>query len=65
MWFYINIPIFQYFYKVVNIISNMKKNMKKLIVDIPDEIHQALKLKAVKEHTTIKEIVTKALEQFK
>jgi len=39
--------------------------MKKLIVDIPDEVHQALKLKAVREHTTIKNIVTKALEGIK
>lgn len=29
----------------------------KLIVDIPDELHHKLKLKAVKERTTIKKIV--------
>lgn len=43
----------------------MKKGVKKLIVDIPDDLHHFLKLKALNENTTIKEIVNKALKSIK
>lgn len=35
----------------------------KLIVEINEDLHMKLKLKAVKEKTTIKELVTKVLEE--
>ena len=33
----------------------------KLVVDIDDDLHQKLKIKAATENTTIKDIVTNAL----
>jgi len=42
----------------------MRKGMAKLIVEIPDELHQKLKLKAVKEKTTIKNIVNEMLKDL-
>ena len=41
----------------------MSQDMKKLIVEIDDDLHKKLKMKAVKEDTTIKEIVSEALEK--
>jgi predicted HicB family RNase H-like nuclease len=34
---------------------------KRLIVEMPDELHHKLKLKALKERTTIKELVNSIL----
>lgn len=35
-----------------------------LIVDISDELHAKLKIKAIHEKTTLKELVTPALERL-
>lgn len=35
----------------------------KLIVEIPDDLHQKLKLKAVKEHRTMRAITIEILER--
>jgi|APSaa5957512535_1039671.scaffolds.fasta_scaffold04670_1 hypothetical protein len=37
-------------------------NMKKLTINIPDEIHMKLKIKAAKEQTTITEIILSSLK---
>lgn len=42
----------------------MKSGMKKLIVDIPDEVHRKLKQKALDENTTIKIIVNELLKRL-
>ncbi len=36
----------------------------KLIVDIPDALHTKLKVKAAQDNTTIKELVTNAIEKL-
>ncbi|MBF0523807.1 MAG: hypothetical protein HQK56_01780 [Deltaproteobacteria bacterium] len=38
--------------------------MAKLIVEVPDEVKQALKLRAVKEKTSIKAIVNQLIIDF-
>ena len=40
----------------------MSEDMK-LIVDIDDNLHRKLKIKAARDGTTIKQIVTKAIEK--
>jgi hypothetical protein len=37
-------------------------HMKKMLVELPDDLHAATKMKALLEHRTIKEVVIEVLE---
>jgi len=41
-----------------------KKGYKRLLVDVPPEMHKALKRLAVEEETTLAAVVRKALEEW-
>jgi len=47
---------------MVNRHLDMEKNMAKLLVDIPDELMRKIKLRVMLDNTSIKESVTKTLE---
>ncbi len=38
--------------------------MKKYILELPESLHTAAKVKAASEKTTLKELITRALEQY-
>ena len=40
------------------------KEMMKLIIDIPDTMHKKLKMKALQEDTTLKDMITPLLEKL-
>jgi predicted RNA-binding protein (virulence factor B family) len=52
----INIPI--------NIAKRIGGCMAKLIVELPDDLKLALKLRAVQDNTTIREVVTELVQRY-
>ena len=40
-----------------------KSRLRKLIVDIPDDLHKKLKIEAINKNTTLRNIVIKRLKQ--
>lgn len=41
----------------------VRKDMSKLIVDIPKELHKKIRIKAIKEDKTLKKLVTEILKR--
>lgn len=48
---------------MVNRIIDMEKNMAKLLVDIPDELHKKIRHRAIDDDVSIKDLVTNVLEE--
>lgn len=43
----------------------MYKKVKRLVIEVSEEFHQEMKMKAVQEKTTIRELMSKIIEKYK